>query len=231
MFWQILPSKKVDEVGDTVSGSIGPTQLGSVTLSLTKNLPHSKFYLHQMAISLSSLSRQEKRWLLRRSTENQATIKTEHAKSQHTITGRFNFQGMQNVIDLMDSDNKISAPADSHVLWFTSRAPGLNVTQSWEAGSALWCHHVTPWLLVSVCPALLTFLHRHHWHHWSALIMNHCPPCSCHHRSWSLRWVSSQLTQWKQQNKQGIPPVLKNRIYKAWFKDLKTGHKFEINFK
>ena len=125
MFWQILPSKKVDEVGDTVSGSIGPTQLGSGTLSLTKNLPHSKFYHHQMAISLLSLSRQEKRWLLRRSTENQATIKTEHAKTPshlHNTTGRFNFQGMQNVIDLIDSDNKISTTADSHVRCFTSTA-------------------------------------------------------------------------------------------------------------
>ena len=98
-------------------------------LSLTKNLPHSEFYHHQMAISLLSLSRPEKRWLLRRSAENQDTIKTEHTAETpsrlHSTTGRINFQGMQNVIDLIDSDNKISTTADSHVLGIiTSTAPG-----------------------------------------------------------------------------------------------------------
>ena len=117
-------------------------------LSLTKNLPHSEFYPHQMAISLLSLSRQEKRWLLRRSTENQATRKTEHAKTPSHLrntTGRFNFQGMQNVIDLIDSDNKISTTADSHVRCFTSTAQGLPLT-----GLRGWAHITVSLMLLLV---------------------------------------------------------------------------------
>ena len=108
-------------------------------------------------LSPLSLSRQEKRWLLRRSTENQATIKTEHAKTPshlHSTTGRFNFLGMQNVIDLINSDNKTSA--DSHVLCITSRAPGLTMT-----GLRDWAHITMSLmlLLVSVSSPRITFLH------------------------------------------------------------------------
>ena len=139
-------------------------------LSLTKNLPHSKFYHHQMAISPLSLSRQEKRWLLRRSTENQATIKTEHAKTPshlHNTTGRFNFQGMQNVIDLINSDNKTSA--DSHVLCITSRAPGLTLT-----GLRDWGHITMSLMLLLVSvPGSHSCIQTSDW---SAIIRCQCQP-------------------------------------------------------
>ena len=175
-------------------------------LSLTKNLPHSKFYHHQMAISLLSLSRQEKRWLLRRSTENQATIKTEHAKTPshlHNTTGRFNFQGMQNVIDLIDSDNKISTTADSHVRCITSTAQGLTLT-----GLRGWGHITMSLmlLLVSVSSPWITFLHRHQTGQPSSDVR--VRPCSCQHRSGSPRWseqsINAMTTTTEQTNKEKI---------------------------
>ena len=152
-------------------------------LSLTKNLPHSKFYLHQMAISLSSLSRQEKRWLLRRSTENQATIKTEHAKTPshlHSTTGRFNFQGMQNVIDLINSDNKTSA--DSHVLCIR---PQASLWQGWEAGATLQCHWCC-YLCQSPVPGSHSCIQTSDW---SAIIRCQPPLLSTSQRITALVWA------------------------------------------
>ena len=164
-------------------------------LSLTKNLPHSEFYHHQMAISLLSLSRQEKRWLLRRSAENQDTIKTEHAETPshlHNTTGRFNFQGMQNVIDLIDSDNKTSTTADSHVLGITSTAPGPQSDRVERLGQH---YDVTD---VATCVSLqsrITFLHRHQTGQPSSEVS--VRPYSCHHRSGSLRWSEQSINKMK----------------------------------
>ena len=133
MFWQMLPSKEVDEVGDTVSGSIGPTLTWFGHTDFDK-----KFASFQVLSSsnghLSPLSVATRKTLIaqarsRESSNNKNSTRQESQSHPNNSTGRFNFRGMQNVIDLIDSDNKISTTrTDSHALWITARAPGLTVT-------------------------------------------------------------------------------------------------------
>ena len=184
MFWQMLPSKEVDEVGDTAPGSIGPTlaQFGHSVPCLWQKICLIPSFIIIKWPSLS-LSRQEKRWLLRRSTENQATIKTEHAKTPshlHNTTGRFNFQGMQNVIDLINSDNKTSA--DSHVLCIR---PQASLWQGWEAGATLQCHWCC-YLCQSPVPGSHSCIQTSDW---SAIIRCQPPLLSTSQRITALVWA------------------------------------------
>ena len=204
MFWQMLPSKEVDEVGDTVSGSIGPTLtwFGHSVPCLWQKICLIPSFILIKWPSLSSLCRDKK------------NVDCSGAQLRIKQQEKLNTPRLQAISTTQQGDS-ISKECKMSLIWSTRiiryqqlltatcaaspARPRASLWQGWEAGATLPCH----WF----CYLCQSPVQGSHSCIDIRLVSPHpmsgSAPAPVNIAADHRAGLSSQLTQWQQQqNKQ-----------------------------